>query len=400
MDAAAQPTRFPFRQVVLKVASRCDLACDYCYIYTAGDESWRSRPRLMSPAVASATARRIAEHGQAHGMTSVRVILHGGEPLLAGPEGLDRIAHILRGILGSKGIRLDLSVQTNGVQLDERFLTVFHRHRVRVGVSIDGTAADHDAHRRRPNGRGSHADVAQALQLLARPEHQNLYAGLLCVVNPTTDPRATYEALLTHRPPRIDLLLPHGTWTSPPPGRKADAPGTPYADWLIAVFDQWYAEPSHRIGIRMFESIVGQLFGAPSLLESFGLGPADVVTVETDGRIEQVDSLKAAAPGAAATQLSVWSDRFDQALEHPGIHARQQGLSTLAAVCQRCPVLAVCGGGLYTHRYSDGSFDHPSVYCPDLFQLITHIADVVRRDVRTRQARTFPGVDAVEGSCR
>ena len=34
----------PLSQFVLKVHSRCDLACDHCYVYEAADQSWRGRP--------------------------------------------------------------------------------------------------------------------------------------------------------------------------------------------------------------------------------------------------------------------------------------------------------------------------------------------------------------------
>ena len=35
----------PFREIVLKVHSRCDLACDHCYVYEHADQSWRARPK-------------------------------------------------------------------------------------------------------------------------------------------------------------------------------------------------------------------------------------------------------------------------------------------------------------------------------------------------------------------
>ena len=38
----------PFRQFVVKVVTRCDLACDHCYVYEAADTSWRRKPRFMT----------------------------------------------------------------------------------------------------------------------------------------------------------------------------------------------------------------------------------------------------------------------------------------------------------------------------------------------------------------
>ena len=33
--------------VLLKVASRCNLDCSYCYVYHMGDDGWRYQPKLM-----------------------------------------------------------------------------------------------------------------------------------------------------------------------------------------------------------------------------------------------------------------------------------------------------------------------------------------------------------------
>ena len=85
----------PFRQFVLKIHSRCDLACDHCYVYEHADQSWRRKPTVISPETAAKAGERIAEHAGDHRLAEVRVILHGGEPLLAGSELLGSIARPL-----------------------------------------------------------------------------------------------------------------------------------------------------------------------------------------------------------------------------------------------------------------------------------------------------------------
>ncbi|WP_042364961.1 FxsB family cyclophane-forming radical SAM/SPASM peptide maturase [Streptacidiphilus neutrinimicus] len=371
----------PFRQFVIKLESRCDLSCDHCYVYEHADTSWRGRPTVPPDEVLVRTAGRIAEHAREHRLARVHVVLHGGEPLLAGPVRLRRAAQVLHDAL--RGVcELDLRIHTNAVTLDERFLEIFDQYDVKVGVSLDGDRAANDLHRRYANGRSSYDRVVRAVDLLRLPRWRHLYAGLLCTVDVRSDPVAVYDALVALEPPRIDFLLPHATWDEPP--LRPEGPGTtPYADWLWRVYERWNAQ-DRPVPVRMFDSLHRTLRGLSSLTESLGLAPADLVVVETDGTLEQADSLKTAYDGAAATGFDVFRHDFDTAARHPGMIDRQQGLAGLSAQCRACPVVESCGGGLYAHRYRspqggfhapDGGFDHPSVFCPDLLSLITAVRD-------------------------
>ncbi|MGW6904181.1 FxsB family cyclophane-forming radical SAM/SPASM peptide maturase [Streptomyces sp. NPDC054940] len=379
----------PLRQLVLKVHSRCDLACDHCYVYEHADQSWTSRPKVISDEVVSWTAQRLAEHAKAHALPSVQVILHGGEPLLAGPARLRRICEELRNSLDGIS-RLDLRIHTNGIQLSSRFLDLFAEFDVRVGISLDGDRAANDLHRRYADGRSSHDKVLAALSLLRQERYRPLYAGLLCTIDVRNDPVAAYDALAAQGPPAIDFLLPHATWDDPP--LRLDGATTPYADWLMAVYDRWDAQ-GRPMPVRLFDSVISTLGGGPSLTEAMGLAPADVVVVETDGTFEQADSLKTAYDGAPGTGEDVFRHSLDEVALHPGITARQQGLAGLSETCRSCPVVRSCGGGLYAHRYrGDGTdFDNPSVYCADLQALIRSI------DARTGAgaARPIEGFDAL-----
>lgn len=375
----------PFREFIVKIHSRCDLACDYCYMYQMADQSWRDRPRRMSPEIAKHTAERIGEHARMHGLADLALILHGGEPLLAGEQLISHLAAAVRDAVGS-GVAVDISMQTNAVGLDSSYLSLFDELGIRVGVSLDGDAADHDRHRRFASGRGSHAGVAAGLQRLTNPRYRHLFSGLLCTIDLHNDPIITYEALIAFEPPKIDFLLPHGTWESPPPGRMPGAAETPYADWLIAVFDHWY--PAPRTRIRLFEEIMSLILGGGSPAEMVGLSPSRLVVIETDGAIEQGDTLKAAYHGAPHTGLHVAHDEFDAALSLPAVVARQLGERALCAECRACRIRAICGGGLYAHRYrAVTGFANPSVYCPDLMRLISHIREKVQADISARVAR-------------
>ena len=198
-------------QFVLKVHSRCDLACDHCYVYESVDQSWRGRPRGISAEVAAQVAMRIAEHVKTHDLPAVEVVLHGGEPLLAGVSGLRRILAELTGTLGGL-CRLRIRLHTNGVRLTEEFCELFDEYDVRVGVSLDGNRAANDRHRTYRDGRSSYDQAVRAIRLLASDRFLHLYAGLLTTIDVANDPLVVYESLLRLDPPRLDFLLPHATW--------------------------------------------------------------------------------------------------------------------------------------------------------------------------------------------
>ena len=386
MDLAALRARgwrpAPIRQFVLKVHQRCNLACDYCYVYTLADQSWRDRPAVMAPEVWSAAAGRIGEHAVAHRLRRIEVVLHGGEPLLAGTARLAAIVEAVREAVPA-GTRVAVGLQTNGVLLTKRMLDALLERRIQVGVSLDGTAADNDAHRRTARGDGSYAGVERGLRHLLQPLYRPIYAGLLCTVDPATDPVATYEALLRFSPPAVDVLIPHANWATRPP-----VAGTPVGDWLVAAFDRWYDAPRKETRIRLFEAIIALVCGGVGRSDFVGVSPAAVAVVETDGALEQTDALKSAYEGAAATGLSVHADSFDEMLAHPGVVARQIGVEALAADCRGCDIWEVCGGGHFAHRYRPGAgFVNASVYCRDMQILIRHVIERLRRDVGARSAR-------------
>jgi uncharacterized protein len=340
----------------------------------------------MSAETIEALARRIGDHARRHALQEIVVVLHGGEPLLAGVDVIDRAVTAIRAALPVTTAS-EVTIQTNGTLINERFLALFHRHRIGVGISLDGVGSAHDRHRTFANGRGSFRLVSRALDALRRPENDDIYAGLLCTIDLANDPVETYEGLLAFGPPEIDLLLPLGNWAHRPPGRGPDDE-TPYADWLIAVFDRWFDAPERETGIRLFASLVSLLVGGRSATEAVGLSSPDAITVETDGALEVTDALKSAAHGMGATGLTVHANDLDEALDHPGVRALRRGSDALPPACRPCPVGSVCGGGQYAHRYgTDGGFAHRSVYCPDLYRLVRHIERRLGAELLARRAR-------------
>lgn len=379
-------TPAPIRQFLFKVFTRCNLNCDYCYVYELADQSWRSKPGIMSPEAVAQAALRIAEHAERHDLDEVRIILHGGEPLLAGAGFLRNLTESVRGAVRDR-THVSFGMQTNAVLLTDELIELCTELRISIGVSLDGDRRANDRHRLYRNGLSSYDQVIAGIgRLLAAPDPR-IFTGILCTIDLENDPVETYEHLVSLGAPAIDFLLPHGNWTEPPPG-WGGPDRTAHADWLIPIFDQWFDAPEQEVRVRYFEEIMNLILGGLSQVETIGLTPATLVVIETSGAIEQVDSLKSAFDGAADTGLNVFDSSFDDALTTAGMAARQVGADALCQTCTECDLSSVCGGGYYPHRYRQGSgFLNPSVYCADLYRLISHIRGRIQLALEAQAGR-------------
>ena len=113
----------PISSYIIKIASRCNLNCDYCYEYNMGDNSWRKEPNHISEETLNLAVNRIYEHAKDHELEDIHISLHGGEPLLVGYERFEKIISIIKNKL--KDYNVEMGIQSNAVLINEKFLDLF-----------------------------------------------------------------------------------------------------------------------------------------------------------------------------------------------------------------------------------------------------------------------------------
>jgi uncharacterized protein len=399
---------------ILKLYGPCNLACDYCYEYEGPDQSWRELPFEMSDETIIEAGERFGEYAAEQGLESWPVCLHGGEALMVGKEKVARTAAILRETMARHSTKPDISLVTNGVLLTDAMLETLVDHDIGVTVSLDGGEAEHDRHRKNKAGAGTYKLVAKGINRLRQPEYSHLYKGLLCVIDTANDPIAVYEALRSFDPPEVDFILPYANWDNPPPEYGnirgiADIKTTPYADWLIQIYDRWQHDKRlHAIapddypappGIRFLQSIIDMDFGGESSTEALGLYLGNEVTIRTDGSAELVDGLKSTYDGAVKTGLNVRTDSLRTMAKHL-LDSDQMG-QVVSQSCNGCYLRDLCGGGHIATRYSTAQgFNNPSVYCQDLWKLINYVRADVSSELTDAQIRADDSMHIKEWSRR
>lgn len=354
---------------LIKIASRCNLACDYCYMYRHADQSWQSQPFVMSANHRNLLAFRIAEYVKVNQSKEIVVVFHGGEPLLAGIETIVETTQRIRDSL-PYFCKVDFSLQSNGVLLTQSILNKLKLYKIGVSLSIDGPKEAHDRHRVDHKGLSSFEAVEKSLKLLM--DYPSIYSGLIAVIDPLIKPENLFDFFADFNPPQIDFLLPDANYNKLPPGRDKNL--DLYSSWLIKAFDLWFEKYSY-IPVRTFDSILRSIVGLPGDTDSFGFGDVSLLTIETDGSYHDLDVLKITENGF--TSLGTTLDDCDIATAISSSfqiqeHRKYLTLEGLSTECQTCSIVNICGGGSIPHRYAEDGFKHPTVYCHEMMELIHH----------------------------
>lgn len=355
--------------IVLKLASRCNLNCSYCYIYNHEDRSYRRRPKFIRDEIYDATLARIREYCERRGSHAMSVVFHGGEPTLIGPDRFAELAMRARSYLDDRLRRL--SMQTNGTLLDDRWIEVIRRTGTSVGVSLDGPPEIHDSARVDHRGRGSYEATMRGIQLLG---DAGMTPRILSVVLPGQSGADVYRHFRGEGIKWMTFLLPDVSHDNKERLYGRYGP-TPVADFLIPIFDAWFDEDDPGVVIGIFHDLLKRMLGGPGDTDCFGNPLMTYLIVETDGAIEALDALRVCGEGVANSGLNVLTDGFDDLhrgmpLLHRAVH---EGFP-LPAACRGCEFRAVCGGGFLPHRYSrTRGFDNPSVWCEDIKLLLAHM---------------------------
>jgi uncharacterized protein len=386
-------------QVILKVASRCNLNCSYCYVYNMADSTWKTRPALMSDNVFDAAIERVAQQCRSTGQQEIRLAFHGGEPCLIGAAKFDSWCGRARAALGDI-TRLALVIQTNGTLLDQQWIDSFRKHKVTVGISMDGPKAIHDAVRVDHREQGSYERVAEGLRLL---QEARVPYGVGCVIPLGADPLTVHHHFLQLGCTEITYLMPHFTHDTIAPVRQRYG-ATPCADFLIPIFDDWWFNGTMQVQIDDLRNVARVIMGGKSHSEAIGNDPPCYVFIEPDGEMEGLDNLRACRDGLSRIGLNVRDSDFSDLLRTETMHSQAifEGLP-LCRTCRDCVEGETCAGGYLPHRYSSArGFDNPSVWCADLLKLFGHVRtrlgvslEETRERRRTRGEQTVSGFDPI-----
>jgi len=325
-------------QIFAKPAgAACNLDCRYCYylrkdLLYPGTESFRMPEDLLEEYIR-----------QQIGITpepEVHFTWHGGEPTVLGIDYFRMITRLQRKHL-PRGRRIQNSIQTNGVLLDDdwcRFLAAEH---FAVGLSLDGPHELHDAYRRTGDGKSTHRQAVQGYRMLRK---QDVPVDLLCVVHATNvrHPLEVYRFFKEMKARYISFI----PLVEPRPDQSGvserSVPSEAFGDFLCTIFSEWVRQDIGRILVQIFEEAARPAYGLDHSLCVFRPACGDVPVIEHNGDFYSCDHFVTPEHRLGNIRATPLLELVD----HPALLAFGQAkLEALPQCCKECGVRTMCNGG-------------------------------------------------------
>lgn len=362
---------------IIKPTYACNLHCVYCYEGGRTDTNNKMSIR---------TAKKIMDElAQFHGPNNpIRIIWHGGEPLLMGIDFYDQVTTYQRDI--GEDFEFVNSIQTNATLINNEIADFLISNNYKVGVSIDGPFWLHDRLRPYQNGNGSLADVMRGINLLrskasVNSKENHVLGGVISVLNKLTaaHQRDVYHFCLDNK---LDLKIIPLIYSGRASVSSFDYRITAeeYADALIPLFDEWYSASEWGISIDPFDKFIGNLvLQKPSGCEFSGECYFRFMDVSPTG-----DSFPCGRWGNEIKFKTgnINEDTVDDILSSPVISLFHEKRQKAYQLCSKCEYHSICNSGCVNNSYLvRNELSDRDYYCSGYKQLLTHIENNVKQTI-------------------
>jgi len=346
--------------------SACNIDCQYCF-FLSKEALYPGDKQRMSEETLETYIRQLLE---SHTAPAVTVAWQGGEPTLMGLPFFRRAVELVE-----KYRRADQQIQhtfqTNGIALDDSWCEFFKRHRVLVGLSVDGPREMHDRYRVTRSGKGTFDLVMRGHSFLRK---HGIAFNILCTVNAANQHhgREVYTFFrdelhadwiqfipIIERADADTVQIANIGWSERPgQGRilytqsgnlvtNRSVDGRQYGQFLIEMFEEWVRRDVGKVYVQLFDVTLDAYFGNYTLCihsPTCGLGPAlehngDVYScdhyVEPGYRLGNIHETHLLELVTSAQQKKFGLDKRD----------------SLTAQCRNCEVKRLCNGGCPKDRF-------------------------------------------------
>lgn len=345
----------PVGLLVVQPTPYCNLDCDYCYLPNRDD---RSR---LSMEILELALERVLESPFFAGPFTL--LWHAGEPLTAGIRFYDEASRRVKAVLARRGLPEDTvvqAVQTNATVINQAWCDCFRRNGIQVGVSMDGPAFLHDAHRRTRTGLGSHAAVMRGIEWLQR-EGIPFHVITVLSADGLDHADAIFEFYVAHGIELVGFNMEETEGENARSSLETPDCEERYVRFLQRFWQRLQERPE-ALRLREFDGITSLACGEERLSSTDMNLPFVIVNVDARGNVSTFD------PELLSVQTQEFGDfafgnvKTDTLVSLLATEKYQRVAALMSAGVERCrqscAYFALCGGGAGSNKYWEhGTFD-------------------------------------------
>lgn len=327
--------RFVNPQFMILLTSACQASCKYCFGPNKGP--------IMDFHTAESTLEFIEKIVKSNNQDSVSCIFHGGEPFLAPYQLWVYIVSSLTSRFGKN--RLNLSVQSNLWNLDNRLIELLKKYDVKIGTSIDGPRDITDLQR----GSGYYKRTMEGIQ---KAKKANIPVSSI----------ATFTALaLPYWKEIIDFFIHNEIDVTIHPAiatlegshkNSAFLSCNQYSELLINLI-QYYVKLKKFIKIPTFDPIISSITKGEGELCTFKNCFGSFIVVNSDGYLypcQRFCGIPEYSIGHIINKPNVL-----QLQKHPNAQKILHRENEVQKQCENCSYYLLCRGGCFYSALSGGT---------------------------------------------
>ena len=369
----------PFSLLIKPAGADCNLRCAYCFYLDRASLYPETNCHRMS----EETLTRLVRSYLALPFPAHTFAFQGGEPLLMG-EAFYRQLFTLQKRYARLGSRITNCIQTNGTLITDSMAELFAKEKVLLGVSVDGPAEIHNLRRPNANGEGSHAMVTRGLDRLKAAGAE---FNLLTLVSKSNvhQPLELYHYLRDTLNCRFMQFIECVEFDATG-ALTADAI-TPdeWANFIITLFDEWYANDKTTVSVRFFDSILNKLLSGNAHSCAMSGDCRAYFVVEHNGDVYPCDFFVRPELRLGNIHSEDWDELWEMPL-HTAFGARKRQWHE---DCNICPYLTFCQGDCPKnrtgHTFSPDAKQR-SWLCSAWKRIYAHILPILTREAEALKA--------------
>lgn len=359
----------PFFVLTKPAGPACNLRCSYCFYLEKKELFERSHSTRMRD---DTLERFIRGYLAAQPGDEVNFGWQGGEPTLRGLDFFRRVVELQQRF--ASGRKVTNALQTNGTLLDDEWGEFLAANGFLVGISIDGPAELHDAHRVDAVQRPSFDSVMRGLAVLQK---HAVEFNTLTVVNRTNvkHPTRVYR-FLKEIGSRYLQFIPlverrargsrQQALAGPPvPGRYGEAElarwsvgSLAYGQFLARIWDDWVRSDVGTVFVQAFDQALGAWSGEGASLCVHAPTCGRQVAMEHDGTVYSCDHYVYPEYRLGNVHEQPLEQMVDSERQRRFGEAKRD---TLPAACRQCEFLPACNGGCPKHRFLHTASGEPGL---------------------------------------